>query len=198
VGNVNYAATSVASKISTEMMVDDDPLLDMDVNYAAPSDSPVYVGTIRSCNNEKTTHYVCLEINNEVEDPIYIASPISTETMVDNNPVLDIDATPNTCNKEVKIKNIKLVEHDAIVRSEMKSMFKTDRYHSEESRAIIRCANKTSLTEVLLTIYTPFFVIGAQRRGGTYQSISMDETNDELLIPAWYPRAIFIYNYSFT
>jgi hypothetical protein len=51
-------------------MVDYDPLLDMDVNYAAPSDSPVYVGTIQSCNNEKTTHDVSFELNNEVEDPI--------------------------------------------------------------------------------------------------------------------------------
>jgi hypothetical protein len=48
------------------------------------------------------------------------------------------------------------VEHDAIVRSEMNSMFKIARYRSEESRAIIRCAKKTSLTEVLLTIYTTY------------------------------------------
>jgi hypothetical protein len=100
------------------MVVDDAPLLDMDVNYAAPSDSPVYVGTIQSCNIEKTTHDVSFELNNEVEDPIFIPSPISTETMADNNPILDIYATPKTSNKEVKIKKIQLVEHDAILRSE--------------------------------------------------------------------------------
>jgi hypothetical protein len=142
VGNVNYAATSDTSKISTEMMVDDDPLLDKDINYGALSDSPVYVGTIQSCNNDKTMHDVSLEINNEVEDPIYIASPISTQNMVDNNHILDIDATPKACNKEVKNEKIQLVEHDAIVRSEMNSMFKTARYQSEELRAIIRCAKK--------------------------------------------------------
>jgi hypothetical protein len=156
VWKVNYAATSDTSKISTEMMVDDDPLLGTDVNYAALSDSPVYVCTIQSCNNEKTRHDVSLEINNEVEDPIYLASPIRTETLVDNNPILDIDATPKKCNNEVKIKKIKLLEHDAIVRSEMNSMFKTARYQSEESRSIIFCAKKTSLTEVLLTIYTTY------------------------------------------
>jgi hypothetical protein len=73
-GNVNYAATSDTSKISTEMMVDDYPLLEMDIIDAAPSDSPVYVGTIQSCNNYKRTHDVSLELYNEVEDPIYIAS----------------------------------------------------------------------------------------------------------------------------
>jgi hypothetical protein len=154
VGSVNYTATSDKSNISTEMMVDNDPLLDMDVNYAAPSDLPVYVDTIQSCNNGKTMHDVSLELSNEVEDPIYIASPILTQTMVDNNHILDIDATPKACNKEAKIKKIKLVEHDVIVRSEMNSVFKTARYQSEEWRAIIHCAKKTSLTEVLLTIYT--------------------------------------------
>jgi hypothetical protein len=142
VGHVNYAATSDTSNISTEMMVDDDPLLDMDVNYAALSDLPVYVGTIHSCNNENTMHDVSLELSNEVED--------------DNNHILDIDATPNAYNTEVKIKKIKLVEDDAIVRSEMNSMFKTASYQSEESRAIICRAKKTSLTEVLLTIYTTY------------------------------------------
>jgi hypothetical protein len=48
VGNVNYAATSDTSKILTVMMVNDAPLSDMDVNYASPSDSPVYDGTIQS------------------------------------------------------------------------------------------------------------------------------------------------------
>jgi hypothetical protein len=67
VGNVNYAASDT-SKILTEMMVDDDPILDMDVNYAAPSDSPVYAGTIQICNNKETTHDVSLELSNEVED----------------------------------------------------------------------------------------------------------------------------------
>jgi hypothetical protein len=104
VGNVNYAATSDMSKISTEMMVDDDPLLDKDVNYTELSYSPVYVGTIQSCNNDKMMHDVSLEINNEVEDPIYVASPISTQNMVDNNHILDIDATTKACNKEVKNK----------------------------------------------------------------------------------------------
>jgi excinuclease UvrABC nuclease subunit len=156
VGNVSYAATSDTSNISTEMMVDDDPLLDMDVNYSAPSDSPVYVGTIQSYNNEKTVHDVSLELSNEVEDPIYIASPISTQTLVDNNHILDIDATPKACNKEVKTKKLQVVEHGAIVGSEMNSMFRRARYQSEESRAIIRCAKKTSLTEVLLTIYTTY------------------------------------------
>jgi hypothetical protein len=156
VGNINYAATSDTSKISTDMMVDDDPLLDMDVNYAAPSDSPVYIGTIQSCNNEKTMHDVSLEINNEVKDPIYIASPISTQTLVDNNHILDIYATPKACNKEAKKKKIQLVEHDAIVRSEMNSIFKTDHYQSEESRSTIFCAKKTSIAEVLLTIYTTY------------------------------------------
>jgi hypothetical protein len=74
------------------MMVDDDPLLDKDVNYTALSDLPVYVGTIQSCNNDKTMHDVSLEINNEVKVPIYIASPISTQNMVDNKHILDIDA----------------------------------------------------------------------------------------------------------
>jgi hypothetical protein len=69
---------------------------------------------------------------------------------------LDIDATPKKCNKEVKIKKIKLVEHDTIFRSEMSSMFKTARYQPEEFRAIICYAKKTSLTEVLLTIYTTY------------------------------------------
>jgi hypothetical protein len=73
VGNVNYAATSDTSKISTEMMVENEPLLDMDVNYAAPSYLPVYGGTIQSCNNEKTTHNNSLELNNEVEDPIFMS-----------------------------------------------------------------------------------------------------------------------------
>jgi hypothetical protein len=100
------------------MMVDDAPLLDMDVNYAAPSDLPVYVGTIQSCNIEKTTHGVSFELNNEGEDPIFISSPILTETLVDNNPILDIYATPKTSKKEVKTKKIQLVEHNAIVRSE--------------------------------------------------------------------------------
>jgi hypothetical protein len=100
------------------MMVDDGPLLDMDANYATPSDSPVYVGTIQSCNIEKTTHDVSFELNNEVEDPIFISSPVSTETLVYNNPILDIYATSKTSNKEVKITKIQLVEHDAIVRSE--------------------------------------------------------------------------------
>jgi hypothetical protein len=136
-GNVNYEETSDTSKISTEIMVDDDPLLDMDVNYAALSYLLVYVGTIQSCNNEKTTHDVSLQLNNEVEDPIYITSPISTETLVDNNSILDIDATPKKFNKEVKIKKIQVMEHDTIVRSEMSSMFKTAHYQSEESRAII-------------------------------------------------------------
>jgi hypothetical protein len=113
VSNINYAATSDTSKISTEMMVDNDPLLDMDVNYAAPSDSPVYVGTIQSFKNEKTTHDVSFELNNEVEEPIFISSPISTEILVDDKPLLDIDATPNTCNKEV---NIKPVDHCSISR----------------------------------------------------------------------------------
>jgi hypothetical protein len=150
VGNINYAATSDTSKLLTEMMVDDAPLSDMDVNYAGPSDSPVYVGSIQSCNSDKTMHDVSLEINNEVEDPIYIASPISTQTLAGNNHILDIDGTPKACNKEVKKKKIQLVEHDAIFRSEMNSMFKIARYRSEESREIIRCAKKTSLTEVLL------------------------------------------------
>jgi hypothetical protein len=138
------------------MMVDDDPLLDMDVNYAAPSDPPVCVGTIQSCKNEKTMHDVSFELNNEVEYPIVISSPISTEIMVDDKPILDIDATPKTCNKKVKIKKLQLVEHDAVVRSEISNMFKTARYQPGESRAIIRCAKKTSLTEVLLTIYTKY------------------------------------------
>jgi hypothetical protein len=138
------------------MMVDDDPLLDKDVNYAALSDSPVYIGTIQSCNNDKTMHDVSLEINNEVEVPIYIASPISTQNMVDKKHILDIDVTPKACNKEVKNKKIQLVEHDIIFRSEMNSMFKTACYQSEKSRSITRCAKKTSLTEVLLTIYTTY------------------------------------------
>jgi hypothetical protein len=207
VRNVNYAATSDTSKISTEMMLDDYPLLDMDVIYAAPSDSPVYVGTINSCKNEKTTHAVSFELNNEVEDPIVISSPISTEMLVDDKPLLEIEATPNTCNKKVNFKKLQLVEHNAVVRSKMNSMLKTGRYQSDESRAIIRCALKKTLTEVLLTIYTiyhsplstlPFFLVGAQIYGGTHQNIYMDETIDELLIPTWSPRTIFISNYSFT
>jgi hypothetical protein len=138
------------------MMVDDDPLLEKYVNYAALSYSPVYVGTIQSCNNDKTMHDVSLEINNEVEDPIHVASPISTQNMVDNNHILDIDAMTKACYKVVKNKKIQLVEHDAIVRSKMNSMFKTARYQSEQSRAIIHCAKKTSLTEVLLTTYTTY------------------------------------------
>jgi hypothetical protein len=99
VGNVNYAATSDTSKILTKMSVYDTPLSDMDVNYAAPSDLPVYVGTIQSCNNDKTMHDVSLEINNEAEDPIYIASPILTQILVGNNHILDIYGTPKACNK---------------------------------------------------------------------------------------------------
>jgi hypothetical protein len=159
--NVNYAATSDTSKISTEMMVDDEPLLDMDVNYAAPSYSPVYVGTIQSCNNEKTTHDVSFELNNEVEEPSVISSPISTEMLVDNKNLLDIDAASKTCNKKVNTKpsnlqTLQFVEHDAVVRSEMNSIFKTARYQSDESRSIIRCAKRNPLTEVLLAIYTTY------------------------------------------
>jgi hypothetical protein len=40
--------------------------------------------------------------------------------------------------------------------SNSSTVLKTARYHSEESRAIIRCAKKTSLTEVLLTIHTSY------------------------------------------
>jgi hypothetical protein len=66
------------------------------VNYAAILDSPVYVGTTKIYKNEKTTHDVSFELNNEVEEPIVISSPISTEILVDDQPLLDIDATSET------------------------------------------------------------------------------------------------------
>jgi hypothetical protein len=99
----------------------------MDVNYTAPSDSSVYVDTIQSCKNEKMTHDVSFELNNEVEDPIVISSPISTEMMVNDKPLLEIDETPKTCNKKVNINKLQVVDHNAVVRSEMNSMFKTAR-----------------------------------------------------------------------
>jgi hypothetical protein len=165
--NVNYAATSDypvyvgTSKISTEMMVDDQSLLVVDVTYAAPSDSLVYVGTIQIYKNEKTTHDVSFELNNEVEDPIVISSTISTEILVDDQPQLDVDAMSETCNKKVNMnpsnmKKLQSVEHDAVVRSEMNSMSKTTRYQSAKLRSIIRCAKKKTLPEVFLTIYTTY------------------------------------------
>jgi hypothetical protein len=66
------------------------------VNYASTSDSPVHVTTAKIYNNEMTTHDVKFELNNEVEDPIVISSPISTEMMVEDQPILDIDAMPDT------------------------------------------------------------------------------------------------------
>jgi ATP:corrinoid adenosyltransferase len=42
-----------------------------------------------------------------------------TQNKVDNNHILDIDATPKACNREVKNKKIQLVEYDTIVRSEI-------------------------------------------------------------------------------
>jgi hypothetical protein len=88
------------------MLVDDQPLLDIDVNYAAPSDLPVYVGTIQIYKNEKTMHDVIFELNNEVDDPIVISSPISTEMLVDDLPLLDIDAMPETkddCKRNIMV-----------------------------------------------------------------------------------------------
>jgi hypothetical protein len=64
------------------------------VNDASTSDSPVYVGTAKIYNNEMTMHDVKFELNNEVEDPIVISSPISTEMLVDDQPILDVDAMP--------------------------------------------------------------------------------------------------------
>jgi hypothetical protein len=42
--------------------------------------------------NENMTHDVSFELKNEIEDSFVISSPISTEMLVDDHPLLDVDA----------------------------------------------------------------------------------------------------------